>query len=474
MSLAELFSLLPVLVLAGASLLVLMLGLWLKHLPSLVALGVAACAAAGALAVLVPPEVMEVGGMFSAARYARFFLVLWAGVVAWTLLSSVRYAAARRFQPGEWVSLLLFAGAGMALLSAATSLVGMFLGLEAFTLVLYILIAFHRGSAAGTEAGLKYLVLGVTATAVLAFGVALVYASAGTFHLPEAMAGVAGDSPLRPLGLLGWGMLLVAIGFKVSLVPFHLWTPDVYQGAPAPVAGLLAAGSKGAMFSAVVGLLAGIGLGLRDLTPVLWALSGLSMLLGTLAALRQENVKRMLAYSSVVHMGFVLMGLLDAGPEGQEAVVFYLVFYALVSLGAFGVLTAFSGEEGEPQQLAAFRGAGYRHPFLAAALAVFMLALAGVPPTGGFMAKLGVFAAAIRAGHLPLALVGVLASLVSLVYYLKLVIAMYMSAEGAPPSGSPLHRGTRLEAACVGVCLLGVLLLGLAPGALLDWIGSLL
>jgi len=469
-SLPEVLSLLPVLVLAAASLLVLMLGLWVKSQALLSALGVLTALGAGALALLVPPGVPEAGGMFSTAPYARFFTVLWSGVAALTLMGSVRYAAGRRFPPGEYVSLTLFAGAGMALLSAASSLVGLFLGLESFSLVLYILIAFHRGSAAGIEAGLKYLVLGVTATAVLAFGVALIYASAGTFHLPEAMAGIAEGASLRPLGLLGWAMLLAAIGFKVSLVPFHLWTPDVYQGAPAPVAGLLSAGSKGALFSALLGLVAGVGAGLRDLAPVLWLLSGLSMLLGTLAALRQENVKRMLAYSSVVHMGFVVMGLLDSSFAGREAVVFYLVFYAAVSVGAFGVLTALSSQDGEPQQLAAFRGAGFRHPFRAAALAVFMLALAGIPPTGGFMAKLGVFAAAIHAGHLPLAVLGVVASLISLVYYLKLVMVMYMSEESAPP----LHRGSVLESLNVAVCLALVMLLGLAPGLLMEWIGRVL
>jgi NADH-quinone oxidoreductase subunit N len=464
----ELHALLPVLVLAGASLVALMLGLWLPHFPSLIGLGVVACLAAAASALACPAEVAEAGGMFATGGFARFFLVLWSVVTALCLMLSLRFGRARGFSPGEYVSLVLFAGAGMGLLSAATSLVGLFLGLEAFTLVLYILIAYHRGDPLGTEAGLKYLVMGVVASAVLTFGIALIYASAGTFHLPEAMAGLRDGAALRPVGLVGWAMLLVGVGFKVSLVPFHLWTPDVYQGAPAPIAGLLAAGSKGAMFSSLLGLMVGVGAGLRDLMPVLWGLSALSMLAGTLAALRQENLKRMLAYSSIVHMGFVLMAFLQPGLQGREAVVFYLVFYAAAGLGAFGVIASLSGDGDEPQTLAAIRGIGFRHPYRAAILMVFMLALAGVPPTGGFMAKLGVFTAAMAAGHLPLALVGVVASLVSLVYYLRVVIAMYMSDEPAPA----LHPGSALEQVALTICLLAVLALGLFPGPIMAWINA--
>jgi NADH-quinone oxidoreductase subunit N len=358
----------------------------------------------------------------------------------------------------------------MSLLSAASSLVGLFLGLEAFTLVLYILISLDRHSPQGAEAGLKYLVLGVTATGALAFGIALIYASAGTFHLPEALAGIGTGAKLRPIGLAGWALLLLAVGFKVSLVPFHLWTPDVYQGAPAPITGLLSAGSKGAMFSALVTLLAGSGAAAQDLRPVLWVFSAVTMGVGTLAALRQENVKRLLAYSSVVHMGIVLLGLVAGGVGGRSAVVFYLVFYAAVSLGAFGVIASLSGAGGEPQALAAYRGIGYRHPFRAAAMTVFLLALAGIPPTGGFMAKLQIFAAAIQADALGLALIGILVSLISLYYYLKIIIALYMTDDSAPA----LAPGTVAERVAVLLCLLLVLALGLFPAPILDWIGGIL
>jgi NADH-quinone oxidoreductase subunit N len=407
--------------------------------------------------------------MYGTGPYARFFAVLWSVVAALTLLLSLRYGENRDFSGGEFASLVLFAAAGMALLSAATSLVGFFLGLESFTLALYILIAYHRGAASGAEAGLKYLILGAVATGFLAFAIALVYVATGTFHLPEAMATLSAARGLRPFGLLGWGMLLVAVGFKVSLVPFHLWTADVYQGAPAPVTGLLSSGSKGAVFAALVTLFAGAGAA-SGLVPLLWLLAAVTMIAGTLTALRQDNVKRMLAYSSVVHMGYVLVALLAGGPDGRAAVVFYLVAYSAVSIGAFGVVTSFAGAGSEPQEYSDWRGLGYRHPFRAGALAVFLFSLAGIPPTAGFIGKFGIFYAAIRADFVGLALIGILASLVSLYYYLRLVVVLFMSDETAPG----FHPGSHHEHAALLVCLSVTLLLGVYPGPLLDLIGAIL
>ncbi len=465
MSWLELVALTPVLILALGSTAVLMVGAWFPARRPLFGAGVALALWAALWAALVTPPVAEVGAMFGTGPYARFFTVLWSLAGGVTLLSSLRYAEERDFPGGEYVSLILFACAGMALLSSATSLVGLFLGLEAFTLVLYILIAFHKEAAEGAEAGLKYLVLGAVATGFLAFGIALVYTASGTFHLPEAMAGIATGASLRPLGLLGWGMLLVAVGFKVSLVPFHLWTPDVYQGSPAPVAGILSTGSKGAVFASLVTLFAGWSAGREVLEPLLWVLAALSMIVGTLSALGQDNLKRMLAYSSVVHMGFVLAALLAGGGAGRGAVVFYLVAYGAANLGAFAVLASLSGRD-EPQGYADLRGQGFRHPLQAGALAVFLLSLAGIPPTAGFIGKFGVFHAALSAGYPGLALLGVLASLVSLYYYLRPVVIMFMSEEEAPA----LHPGGFAERTALLLCLAATLALGLLPGPLLDMI----
>jgi len=442
---------------------------WPRRRPLLLAgivLALLAALAAGAL----PPPVTEVGGMFSTGPYARFFTILWSLLAALVLMLSDRYGEARRFPAGEYPTLVLFAAAGMALLSSASSLVGLLVGLESFTLVLYILIAIDKSSIRGTEAGLKYLIMGIVATGFLGFGIALIYAASGSFHFPEIHAALARRDGPAALGLLGWAMLLTAIGFKVSLVPFHLWTPDVYQGAPAPVTALLSTGSKGAVFAALLRLLAGGDDTLAALAPVLWVLAAASLLVGTFCALRQENIKRMLAYSSITHMGYVLTALLAWGETGREAVVFYLVVYTAASVGAFGVLTAFAIQGEEPQDYRNLRGLGYHHPRRSSALAFFLLSLAGIPPTAGFIAKFNVFHAALQAGYTGLALLGILASLLSLYYYLRPVIVMFLARE----RDLCLAPGDTSEHAVVVACLVLILLLGLYPPPLYALIGLIL
>lgn len=459
----------PVLILALGSAALLTLGAWWPKRAPLMMFGIALALAAAATAIFYQPPVIEISRMFGAGPYARFFTVVWSLTAGLTLLLSLRYGAERDFSGAEYTALILFAGAGMSLLSAATSLVGLFLGLEAFTLVLYILIAFHRDDGAGAEAGLKYLVMGAVATGFLAFGIALIYTASGTFHLPEALAGLDAHGEARNIALLGWAMLVVAVGFKVSLVPFHLWTPDVYQGAPAPITGILSTGSKGAVFAALVTLFAGLGAGRADLVPLLWVLAVLSMLIGTLCALRQDNLKRMLAYSSVVHMGYVLIALIAGGAAGDGALVFYLVAYAAVNLGAFGVIASLAGSGDEPQDYTTLRGVGYRHPFRCGALAVFLFSLAGIPPTAGFIGKFGIFYAALDAGYIALAVIGVLSSLISVYYYLRVIIVLFMSDEEAPR----LHAGSVGEGVALAACLVLTLVLGVYPGPLLDLIQGL-
>jgi NADH-quinone oxidoreductase subunit N len=466
----DLAALIPILILAIGSAAILLLGAWYSGRRFLLLAGAGLASIAALVAALVTPAVTEVGGMFGMGLYARFFTVLWSGLAALVLILSIRYAEERHFPAGEYASLVLFSAAGMVLLSSATSLVGLFLGLEAFTLVLYILIAFDKTGEEGAEAGLKYLVPGAVATGFLAFGIALIYTATGTFLLPEAMVGIVGDAGIIPLGMLGWTMIMVAVGFKVSLVPFHLWTPDVYQGAPAPIAALLSTGSKGAVFASLLVLLAGIGAGGEDLLPLFWVLSALSMVVGTLTALRQNNIKRMLAYSSVVHMGYILLALLAGGPDGRSAAVFYLVVYTAATLGAFAVITSFSSAAREPQELEEFRGVGFRDPFRCAAIAVFLVSLAGIPPTAGFIGKFGVFYAAIRADLIALAIIGILSSLVSLYYYLRFVVAMYTTAGRS----ALVHFGVPLENAVMAFCVVATLALGVYPGPLLDLIALIL
>lgn len=471
MTYPELIALLPVLILALGSTLILMIGAWYRNWRHLMSAGIFIALLAAVSAVLYHPPVAEVANLFGTGGYARFFTVVWSLLAALVLLLSFRYGAERRFDGGVYGSLILFAAAGMSLLSAATSLIGLFLGLEAYTLVLYILIAFDRESPRGAEAGLKYLVLGAVATGFIAFGIALVYVSAGTFHLPEAFSAVLYDGHLRPYALLGWVMLIVAVGFKISLVPFHLWTPDVYQGAPAPIGGLLATGSKGAVVAALAAVYIGLEQAAVDVASLLWLLSVLTMLVGTLAALVQQNLKRMLAFSSVVHMGYILIALLAGGDEGFGAVVLYVVIYSIATLGSFAVITSFSHAGGEPQEYEDIQGLGYRYAFRSAMLAVFLVSLAGLPPTAGFIGKFAIFAAAIKSDLIGLAVIGVLASLVSVYYYLRVTIVMYMA--NVEPKHA-LHPGSLPEHTVLYLCLIATLALGLYPGPLLDLVSVIL
>ncbi|WP_020674922.1 NADH-quinone oxidoreductase subunit N [Geopsychrobacter electrodiphilus] len=466
----ELQGLLPQILLALGATAVLMFGAWYpSHRWILVGVGISVAAAL--CAALITPAVPEVAHLYSTGSYARFFVVVWAILGALTLLLSLRYTEIHDLPGSEYTSLVLFAICGMGLLSSASSLLGLFLGLEAFTLVLYILIAFKREDPRGAEAGLKYLVMGAVATAFMAFGIALIYAASGSFHLPEVFAGLQQQAGgMRALGLVGWAMMLVAIGFKVSLAPFHLWTPDVYQGAPAPVTGLLATGSKGAVFAALIPLFAALGPLKADLNLILWVLAALSMLAGTLAALPQRNLKRMLAYSSVVHMGYLMIGLLVGDAAAQRALVFYIIAYTIATLGAFGVLTSFSRVDDEPQDYADFRGLGYLHPRRSSVLAACLLSLAGIPPLVGFFAKFGIITAALRGGYPGLAVIAIIAALVSLYYYLAPIIVLFMQERDA----SELRRGCRQEYIVLALCFAGLLLLGVYPAPLLELLGMIL
>lgn len=408
--------------------------------------------------------------MFSTALYARFFTVLWSLMIAMTLIISKRYADLHEFGGGEYSALLLFAATGMSLLSSATSLLGLFLGLEAFTLVIYVLIAFNRTDDRGAEAGLKYLVFGAVATGFLAFGIALIYAASGSFHLQEALLGLQVGGQLRPLGLAGWAMLLVAIGFKISLVPFHLWTPDVYQGAPAPISGVLATAAKGAVLAAFLPLLDMLGGASTEIRQVLWMLALITMLMGTFAALPQTNLKRMLAYSSVVHMGYLLIAVLVGGPDGGQALLFYLVVYGIATFGAFGVVTSFASAQDELQDYDDLQGLGYQYPKRSIVLATLLLSLAGIPPLAGFFAKFGLFQSALRHDYAGLAIVGVFASLVSVYYYLRPIIVLFMQGS----DNYQLRPGGRCEHTVLAFCFVLVVGLGIFPGPLLELVNRML
>ena len=471
MSPVDLLALLPVLILVFGGTAILMAGAWYREPLPLVAGGIVTALLGAVAAGLVAPPAPDIAGLFSAGGYARFYTIVWSLLAAVGLMLASRYITEKKIGAGEYVSLVLYAAAGMALLSAAIHLVGLFLALETFTLAFYILIACNRRCALAAEAGLKYLLLGAVATGFLAFGIALIYAASGSLALPEAalllvdQAGV-----LQAWGLLGWGLVLVAVAFKISLAPFHLWTPDVYQGAPAPVGGLLATGSKGAVVAALVGLLAISGPVWSDLADLVWLLAAVTMLAGSLGALGQTNLKRLLAYSSVTHMGTLLIGLVCQTREGLLATTFYLVVYVIASLGAFAVIASLADQRGEPMTFDQWRGLGLRYPVRCGVLVLLLLSLAGLPATAGFMAKFAIFHAALQAGDVGLLVIGLLAAVISFAVYLRVTMLLFQADEPAVS----WYKGSAVEHTVLAVCSSAVVVLGLFPGLLFDLIRQVL
>jgi NADH-quinone oxidoreductase subunit N len=352
-------------------------------------------------------------------------------------------------------------------MGSAKDLLVIFLALEIMSLGVYVLTALKRSSAESAEAGFKYFVLGAFSSAFFLYGIAFAYATTGTTKLDELGLRIA-SSALEPnlLVILALVFLMVGFAFKVAAVPFHMWTPDAYQGAPTLVTGFMSTGVKAAAFAAFVRVFLSSFEPLRgEWVPVLSAIAGLTMILGTVVGVAQTSVKRMLAYSSIAHGGYLLVGLVAANATGKAAILFYLVSYAVTNLGAFGVLAALSTPDRDHDDIRDFAGLGKDRPGLAALLTVFLLSLGGFPPTVGFVAKYYIFSAAIQEHLVALAILGVLTSVVSVFFYLRIVVMMYMVDDAAPG-----HRPAVPMPVLVGlfVAVLGVFYLGVLPGELLS------
>ena len=406
-------------------------------------------------------------GMFVHDPFTVFFTLLFCAIAAIAVLMSWDYVRRTGIDHGEYWALLLCATLGMIVMAASNDLITIFLGLELMSLALYVLVGFRRSRLESNEAALKYFLLGAFASAFLLYGIALLYGATGTTNLTR-MAAFLADSPLltNPLLVVGGLLVLVGLGFKVAAVPFHMWTPDAYEGAPTTVTGYMSAGAKAAGFAA---LLRVAQLALPDLQadwrPLLSWIAILTMTVGNVAALLQNNLKRMLAYSSIAHAGYVLIAVIAGGPEGGSAAMFYLAVYSLMNLGAFGILALLGRGAEERVLISDLAGLGFRHPLLGLAMAVFMLSLGGIPPTAGFMGKVYVFGVALEAGLIPLAVIGVLNSVISVFYYLRVTVAMYMQE----PQGEPVPVSWALPAT-IGVVVTLVLTLwfGVQADALWD------
>ena len=377
------------------------------------------------------------GGMFVHDGFTVFFTLLFCAVGAAAVLQSWDYVKRTRINHGEYYALLLSATLGMILMAASSDLITIFLGLELMSLALYVLVGFRRTRLDSSEAALKYFLLGAFASGFLLYGIALLYGATGTTNLGTMGMFLAG-SPLsdNPMLLMGGLLVLAGLGFKVAAVPFHMWTPDAYEGAPTTVTGFMSAGAKAAGFAGLLRVvLTALGGLQAEWRPLLIWVAILTMTLGNVTALLQTNLKRMLAYSSIAHAGYLLVAVAAGGPEGGSAALFYLAVYSVMNLGAFGVLALLGREQEERVRLSDLAGLGARHPALALAMTLFMLSLGGIPPTAGFMGKVYVFSVAVKAGLVPLVIVGVLNSVVSIFYYLRVTVAMYMQE----PQGEPVE-----------------------------------
>jgi NADH-quinone oxidoreductase subunit N len=463
----------PELVLVGAGILVLLVDAFRPSadqrpvvLLSLAGVAGAAAAAASLWGWDGPPAVL--GGMVAVDRFSVFLREVLLGVAGLGVLLSAHYLERAEEFRGEYYALLLFATAGMTLITASADLVMVFLALEVLSLPLYLMTGFSLRRLASAEASLKYFLLGAFSTAFFLYGVAFAYGAAGTTNLAGIARALAeGGGGAVALGAVG--LLAVGFSFKVAAAPFHMWTPDAYQGAPTAVTAFMSAGTKVAAFGAFLRVFGVAFLPVvEDWRPVLWALSVATMVVGSVLAIAQTDVKRMLAYSSIAHAGFILVGLTAANRAGVEGALFYLVAYAAMILGAFGVVMLVSVRGERNLSLPAYVGLARRSPLLAALMALFLLSLAGVPPTAGFMAKVAVFSAAVQAGQWELVLVAVLASVVAAFFYIRVIVLMYMQE---PREALAVERAPVAEAG-VAVPAALTLLFGVFPALLFGLLRS--
>jgi len=410
-----------------------------------------------------------ISGMVAVDGFSVFvrMIVLIATLLAVFLSSG--YLIRERLDGPEYLALMLLSATGMMIMAAANDLVVVFLALEILSIALYVLAAFDRRRLESQEAGLKYFVLGAFSSAIFLYGIALTYGATGTTSL-TGIATFLASHDLGHVGILdaGFAFLLVGLGFKVAAAPFHMWTPDVYQGAPTPVTAFMGSATKAAGFAALLRIFVGtFPLYGVDWRPAVWGLAVASLVVGTVAAIVQTDVKRMLAYSSISHAGYVLIGVQVATRDGTSAALFYLLVYAFMVIGAFGVVGAVARKGDNRHALEDYRGLAFRQPLLAGLLTVFLLAQAGVPLTGGFVAKLGIFKAAVDVGQYPLALIAMLASVVGAFVYLRIVVTMYGGiGEEGPGDRVAVDFPTR---AVLTIAATAIVVLGVLPGFVLDF-----
>jgi NADH-quinone oxidoreductase subunit N len=415
---------------------------------------------------VLPDQPLQIlGGSFILDGYSFFWKLLVLVATALTVLLSVRFLEEGGYRASEFYSLLLLATSGTLFMASGYTLLTIWISLETMALSSYVLAGYFKREIRSNEAALKYFILGALSSGILLYGISLLYGATGTVQLSglyHALEGVR-DNPLVPLG---WLLLAAGLFFKVAAVPFHIWTPDVYVGAPTPVTAWLAVVSKGASFAILLRIFyEGLGSLKLEWQAVLAVVAAATMIWGNLAALTQTNVKRMLAYSSIAHAGYVLIGVLAVSEVGLWSVLFYLLTYTFVTMGAFGTVILLERREYAGETVADYAGLSRRSPFLAAMMLLFLIALTGIPPTGGFVGKFYLFAAGIEAGWTWVAVVGVVTSAISLYYYFRLVVAMYLTDSDA---STPVPLQAPALVGAVAFCALATLVMGIIPGPFIE------
>jgi len=403
--------------------------------------------------------------------FSVFFHFLVIAIAAVSILTSYEYLEVQRIRAGEYYGLILFGTVGMCLMSSAIELVLIFIALEISSISTYILAGFRRRDAASSESSLKYFLLGSFATAFFLYGVALMFGATGSTNIDAISQALrTGDVRMPALAYVATALMFVGLGFKVASAPFHVWTPDVYEGAPAPVTGLMSTGPKAAAFAVLLRVM------FEANAPgrfwLIWVSAALTMTLGNICALVQDNVKRLLGYSSIAHAGYMLVAF-AAQPEladlGVSAVMFYTAAYAAMNVGAFAIISHVAGGGEKYVTLEDYAGLGRKSPVLAATLTFFLMSLIGIPITGGFFAKFYVLTAALRSNLTVLSVILVLNSAVGAYYYLRIIVMMYMREPRSEVSVAPLTAATGFA---IAVCLLATLWLGVLPGRVLDYASS--
>lgn len=426
---------------------------------------VVALAAALAAALLQGTSGSAFYGMIFQDAFGNLARALFLLASAAILLAAGPYLRREGIMRAEFHCLMLFATVGMCFMATSADLMMTFLGLETLSIATYVLAGFRTGDDRSNEAAWKYFILGAFSTAFMLYGMAFLYGAAGS---TKYLAIAQSFSTHWPAGLyIGIGLLLVGFGFKVAMAPFHVWAPDVYQGAPLPVTAHLAVGSKAAAFVALLRIF-------QQMAPTFgaywseafWAGAAATMLIGNIAALVQTNLKRLLAYSSIAHAGYILVGLAANNSGGAEGILYYLVSYAFMTIGAFTVIQVISRQGENGIDLDDFKGIGFRMPFLSVSLSIFLISMAGIPTTAGFMGKFFLFSAAVQQHLYGLVVLAVIASAIGLYYYLRVIVCMFMQEGSGPAEGIRLPMSARIV---IGVMLAGTLLMGLYPAPLLEW-----